>query len=496
MEHIAERSRFGGRAERSKTPAVTTRRPDPGGTLAVAAAGTLLVLVAFTTPLTTLAGTAAGLDAGPGAQAWVLSSMSLGAAAGLLSSGAIGDDYGRRRTFLAGALVLAGSSALCALAPNALVLVLARVLQGLGGAAVLACGLGLIGYAFPEGQARARATGVWGAALGAGVAVGPILAAGLDAVGGWRLPYAVTALAAAALAVAGRALLSESRAARARPVDVAGTLLIGLGLAALMAGLIEGRTGWNQLTVITLLALGLALVVAFVAVERRIAHPMLDLALLRRPDFLGATVAALASGAGVLALMSLVPTVLERGLDKGAVLAAVVLLAWSATSVVAALGARWLPVRMSPRAQLVAGLVGCAAGQFALVDLTPGSSIGRLLPGLLVAGAANGVLNAALGRQAVASVPADRTAMGSGANNTARYVGSGIGITIVTVLLTRSGAAPGAVGLLSGWNVAVLVTAGFSLLGALVVLLARERTAKPEPDPSGLAGPSRLRRGP
>jgi MFS family permease len=459
----------------------TTSRPDPGGTLAVGAAGTLLVLVAFTTPLTTLVSTAAGLGAGPGAQPWVLSSMNVGTAAGLLSSGAIGDDYGRRRTFLAETLLLAASSVLGALAPNALVLVLARILQGLGGAAMLACGLGLIGHAFPEGPGRVRATGVWGAALGAGVALGPILAAGLAALGGWRLAYGATAVAAAALAVAGRRLLSESRAARPRPVDVAGTLLIGLGLASFMAGLVEGRSGWNQLPVIALVALGLALVVAFVAVERRITYPMLDLALFGRPDFLGATVAALASGLGVLALMSLVPTVLERGLGEGAVLAAIVLLAWSATSVVSALGARRLPSWASPRTLLVAGLVGCAAGQLALVGLTPESSIGRLLPGLLVAGAANGILNAALGRQAVASVPADRSAMGSGANNTARYVGSGIGITIVTVLLTRSGAAPGAAGLLSGWNVAVLLTVGFSLVGALVVLLARERMAKPEP---------------
>jgi Major Facilitator Superfamily len=176
--------------------------------------------------------------------------------------------------------------------------------------------------------------------------------------------------------------------------------------------------------------------------------------------------------------------VLERALGEGAVLAAVVLLAWSATSVVTALGVRWLPARVSPRTLLVAGLVGCAAGQLALISLTPGSSIGRLLPGLLVAGAANGVLNAALGRQAVASVPADRAAMGSGANNTARYVGSGIGITIVTVLLTRSGAVPGAAGLLAGWNVAVLVTAGFSLLGALTVLFARDHPAGPKPNSS------------
>ena len=104
----------------------------------------------------------------------------------------------------------------------------------------------------------------------------------------------------------------------------------------------------------------------------------------------------------------------------------------------------------------------------------------------VVVGAANGVLNAALGRQAVTSVPAERAAMGSGANNTARYVGSAIGIAVVMVLVTHAGATSGAAGVVSGWNIAVLVTAAFSLLGALVVLLARERTARPEPDPSSL----------
>ena len=99
--------------------------------------------------------------------------------------------------------------------------------------------------------------------------------------------------------------------------------------------------------------------------------------------------------------------------------AAVVLLAWSAATAVTAVGARWLPV--TPRKLLIGGLIGCAAGQLSVYGLHPDSSILRLLPGLLLAGAANGILNAALGHQAVASVPADRSAMGSGANNTARY---------------------------------------------------------------------------
>src|SRR4051812_49794318 len=101
---------------------VATSEPPAGRTLAVAAAGTLLTLVAFTTPLATLPATAAGVHAGPGGQAWILSGMSVGCAAGLLSSGALGDDHGRRRTFLAGAVVLAVASLLGAAAPDAFVL--------------------------------------------------------------------------------------------------------------------------------------------------------------------------------------------------------------------------------------------------------------------------------------------------------------------------------------------------------------------------------------
>jgi MFS family permease len=268
-----------------------------GRTLAVAAAGTMLVLVAFTAPLATLSATAAGVHAGAGGQAWILSGMSVGCAAGLLSSGALGDDYGRRRTFLAGALLLAAGSVLGAVAPDAVVLVLARIIQGVGGAAIVACSLGLIGNAYPDGPARARATGIWGAALGAGVAVGPFLALGLQAIAGWRLAYLVTAVLAVLLTAAGRTVLAESRAARPRPVDVAGVVLLALGLSALLARLIEGRTGWTRPATLGLLLLGCVLVVGFARVEHRGRHPMLDLSLLRRRDFVGALAAALATGA-------------------------------------------------------------------------------------------------------------------------------------------------------------------------------------------------------
>src|SRR5947207_4247606 len=101
--------------------------PPDVATLAIASLATALVLIIFTIPLTTLTSTARTLGAGPGAQAWILSAMSVGAAAALLGSGVIGDDFGRRHTFVAGAVVLALASALGALAPNALLLIMARI---------------------------------------------------------------------------------------------------------------------------------------------------------------------------------------------------------------------------------------------------------------------------------------------------------------------------------------------------------------------------------
>jgi predicted MFS family arabinose efflux permease len=450
-----------------------------GRTLAVAAAGTLLVLVAFTTPLATLPATAAGVHAGTGAQAWILSGMSVGCAAGLLASGALGDDYGRRRTFLAGAAILAVGSLWGALAGNATLLALARIVQGLGGAAIVACSLGLIGAVYPDGPGRARATGMWGAALGAGVAAGPFLALGLQTITGWRSAYAITALLAAGLAVAGRAVLAESRATSRRPVDAVGTVLLALGVSALLAGLVEGRSGWTTPATLGLLVLGAVLVAGFAVAEHLGRHPMLDLGLLRRPDFTGALTAAFATGAGVLSITSYTPIVVEQGLAGSAMAGVSAMLAWSGLSAVTPLSARWLSGRIAPRGQLLAGLLGCAVGQLALLGLHPGASVVRLLPGLLVAGAANGVLNAALGRQAVASVPAERAAMGSGANNTARYVGSAFGLALVTLAVTHSGHDPAAV--LHGWNIAVLLTTAFTLAGALAVLFARHSATTHEP---------------
>jgi len=210
---------------------------------------------------------------------------------------------------------------------------------------------------------------------------------------------------------------------------------------------------------------------AFVQVERRTAAPMLDLGLFRHPPFVAATVAALATGGGIIALLSYLSGFVGLALHVPALGAAGLMLLWSVTSVVTALLARRIPARVSGRTQLAAGLLGVAVGQLGLWHLGPGDGWQRFVPGLLVAGVASGVLNAALGREAVASVPPGRGSVGSGANNTARYVGSALGVTVVSVIA----AAATPQGLVDGWNRAVLLTAAVSLVGALVVLAARVR---------------------
>ncbi|MGG7566629.1 MFS transporter [Rhodovulum sp. DZ06] len=397
-----------------------------------------------------------------------MSGMPLGAACGLLAAGAAGDSRGRRRVFLGGLWLTALASVGAALAPSGWALIAARVVQGLGSAGIMACGLGLLGLVY-DGPARARAAGVWAAGLGAGVAVGPILAGLVPGPDGWSGIHWICAAAAAGLATLARPRLPETPRLPAPP-DLAGAVLLMVGLGCLLSALTVLRSGGIG-PAAGLAAAGAALLGALAAVERRAPHPILRLDLFRRADFAGATLAAFASGAGVLALMSMVPTVLVRGLGETPLEAAAVLLAWSAVTAVAALGAGGLSFGLSPRMRVIAAMGGCTLGQLLLLLLVPGAGWAAALPGLLAAGVSNGLLNAALGHAAVQTVPPERQAMGSAANNTARYVGSAFGIELISLLT----AAPGQAALFDGWRWSVLACAGASLLGIAAMLALGRR---------------------
>lgn len=454
------------------TGARVTTGPRPAATLAVTSAATAVALMTYTAPMVTLPATAASLHTPLSAQAWLLNGTPLGLAALLLVAGSLADDYGRRRIFLAGTVALGITTALGALATSTWLFTLARVAQGAASAAILAASLGLLAHAFPAGPGRIRATGVWGAFVSGGIAVGPVLAGGLATQANWRWSY--VALGAAALMVAAFApsTLTESRAARGGRPDLAGALTLGLALVALVAALTLGRDGWLRTPVAALLVAAALLIAAFVAVERRSAAPMLDLTLLRQAPFLASSAGGFFTGFAVISLFSYLPTLLQQTLPMSAMATALLLTIWSGTSFLVALQARRLAGRVSPRHQLALGFALHAAAVLTMPAAVDAGPWLLLLPGLVISGAGSGFLNAALPLLAVTSVPADRAAMGSGANNTARYIGSAAGVALM-IAVSTSGGSPA-----HGAQVALVVSAGLGVAGAVVVLALRGRSGR------------------
>ncbi|MCX4981098.1 MFS transporter [Streptomyces sp. NBC_00572] len=442
----------------------------PGAALAVTAAATAVALMNYTAPMLTLPDMAAAFATPASAQAWLLNGTPLGLAVLLLVAGSLADAHGRRRVFLLGTLALGLTTALGAFAGSTATFTAARIAQGAASAAVLAGSLGLLAHAYPAGRDRIRATGVWGASVSAGIALGPLLAGALSLVD-WRLAYEVLGAAALVIATVGARLLrgdeATPKSSRARP-DIAGATALGLALAALLTALTLGRDGWLRPQVGLLLLASLALTALFVMVEHRSRTPMVDLALLRRPEFLASTLGALFTGLAVIGLFSVVPALLQGGAGMSPLGAAWLFVLWSGTAFVVALQARRLAGRLSAPYQLALGFVLSAAGVLALLGGLegPAGSWPRLLPGLLAAGAGSGLLNAALPRLAVDSVPPERAAMGSGANNTARYIGSSAGVALMLALATAG----------TGPDTAVLVSAALALTGAGITLaLGRRR---------------------
>jgi MFS family permease len=448
-------------------------KPTVRSLLAIAA-GTALVLITYVTPMATLSATAAGLRAGPGAQAWLLSSMSVGLAAGLLAAGVVGDNVGRRRVYLIGLGALAAGAFGCFIAREPVVFIAARVVEGLGGAAVLACGLAILANDFPDARRRTHATAVWGTSVGMGISLGALLSAVAGA-GRWREPYLAVGALALILLWPSVSRIGESRAASRRRLDGLGLTLFATAMVLLVCALTLGRNGVGVITVV-LASSGLAAFLAFVFAESRVQHPLIDPKLMRHSRFRAATIGSLTLGAGMIATASFVPTLAQVGLKSGLWTASLLVVAWSGTSVATAYLSRHIRVPMEGPMPIAVSLVAVAVGQALGYGIDSQSTPWRLVPSLVAAGVATGVLNALLGREAVASVEPDRAAMGSGANNTARYFGAAVGITLFAVIATHVGA-----DLVAGWNTAIVVSTVISLVGAGGVTIAGRASRMPAP---------------
>jgi EmrB/QacA subfamily drug resistance transporter len=452
-------------------------------TLLVVCLATGVLLLNVSAPSVTLPAVGGDLGADLSVLQWVVSGYSLALAATLLTAGTLADLVGRRRMFLGGLVGFAAASALCAAAPSALTLIAGRAVQGLAGAVLLSSSLALLAQDF-TGTARAGALGVWGATVAAAFAVGPLEGGLLTEALGWRAIFALdAAVALACLPVAVRRL-RESRDPDARRVDWRGTLTLSLGLFLGVFALTRGAVlGWGSGPILASAAGAALLLAAFVVVERREREPMLDLGLFAIPTFTGASLVVMVIAASTFGPFLYLTLFLLDGAGASPTAVGLELMPLSgAALVVSVLGGRAagvLPVRVA----LPAGQLLCAAGLLTMRGLEPTSPWTVLLPGLLVMGVGIGLANPTVTYAALGVVPATRSGMASGVNNTFRQVGIAIGIAALGALLPARIDDPAAFA--AALDRILLVSAGVAAVGAaLAVTLVRQRDFVVDPVPA------------
>ncbi len=397
-------------------------------TLVLISIATFMLLLDITVVNVALPDIQRDLDASLSSLQWVVDAYSLTLAAFLLTAGSLGDRLGRRRVFSLGFGIFTFASFLCGIAGDPTLLNLARGLQGVGGAAMFATSLALIGQEF-HGKDRATAFGVWGATVGGAVAIGPLVGGLITEHLGWEWIFFVNVpIGVLAIALTERKLANVA-AQDPAPIDLPGLATFSLGLFLLIFGLIRGNPeGWGSAVIVASLGGAAALLLAFVAIEARSAHPMLDLTLFRKPAFNGVSAVAFGLSAGMFALFLYLTIYMQGVLDYSPLETGLRFLPLTVLSFVASPIAGKLSDRIPIRVLLGVGLGAVGLGLLLMHGLSADSSISDLLPGFLIAGIGIGTANPGIGQAAIAVVPVEKAGMGSGINTTFRQVGIATGV--------------------------------------------------------------------
>jgi EmrB/QacA subfamily drug resistance transporter len=383
---------------------------------------------------------------------WVVDAYALTLASFLLTAGSLADIYGRRVLYLIGLVVFTGASALCGFATSTVMLQLSRGLQGIGGAIMFAVSLALLADAF-RGKDRGVAFGAWGAVTGLAVAIGPLLGGVLTSGISWRWIFFVNAPIGIAAVIIALAKVAESRAAQASRPDWLGFALFTVALSSLVYGLIESnQRSFTDGLVLGCLAAAAVLLAVFLIAERRSAHPMFDLRLLRLPTFSGGSVAAFGLSASIFSMLLYLVLYLQDILGYSPLATGARLMVISGGILVTSTVAGRLTSRVPARLLVGPGLIIIGVGLLLMRGLDAGSAWTHLIPGMIVGGVGVGIVNPPLASTAVGVVPPQQAGMASGINSTFRQVGIAIGIALLGTLfsndvkdevLTRTAAVPG-----------------------------------------------------
>ena len=370
--------------------------------------------------------------------AWVLTAYSIAFGSLLVIAGRTADRVGARRVFYVGLGVFSLGSALCALSPSVAFLIAGRIVQGSGAAAMLPASLSLLLAAYPNSR-RTQMVSLWGGIGALAVATGPTLGAALVTAGGWRWVFLVNLPVGALAYFLGRRVLVEgSRNTHHLSPDYLGAVLASGALATLVLAITQGpHWGWSSVKVVTSLVISVVLFVLFVRRCARHPEPVLDLTLFRARTFSVANVATLLYAMGFFAMLLGNILFLTSVWHYRIILAGLAVTPGPVVVACVAGPAGRLASRIGFRRVLLAGASIFTLGLlwYALrVGATPDYLTGWL-PATLLGGLGIGLTFPVLGASAVSSLRADRYAVGSAVNQTARQIGGAIGIALLVVLV-------------------------------------------------------------
>lgn len=369
---------------------------------------------------------------------WIMNAYTLAVTTVLMATGTLADRFGRRRVFVIGIALFGLTSLICGFAQSVPTLIVARLLQGASGGAMLICQVAVLSHQFNEGRERARAFSAWGIILGIGLGFGPIVGGMIVAVASWQWVFWVHALLTVVTLLLAFGGVQESRDPHAHTLDIAGIVTLSLavfGLVYFITQVSEIGVG-SPRAIFILVATALA-IAAFLCAERFSARPMFDFSVFRIPQFSGALMGSAGMNFSFWPFMIYLPIYFQIGLGYDSVHAGLALLAYTLpTLLFPPLGER-LVLRYGPGIAIPAGLFTIGLG-FMLMRYGSNAAhpgVLAMLPGCVIAGAGLGLTNTPVTNTTTGAVPVERAGMASGIDMSARMITLAINIALMGAIL-------------------------------------------------------------
>jgi EmrB/QacA subfamily drug resistance transporter len=410
---------------------------------------------------------------------WVVNAYTLTFGGFLLLGGRLADLLGRRRMFMLGLILFSVASFAGGIAQSEGWLLAARAVQGLGAAIVSPAALSIITTTFAEGAERNRALGIWGAVAGAGGAAGVLLGGILTSGLSWRWVLFVNVpIGLAAAALAPRTLIESRSESGATTLDLPGAVTVTAGLSLLVYAIVDAvNAGWGSTTTLLKIAGAVALLVAFLIIERRQRHPLMPLSIFRLRTLRGANIVGLLIGMSLFSMFFFISLYLQNVLHYSPIKTGISYLPLAIGIIVSAGAAAQLVTRLGFKTPLIAGLLLIAGGLlwFSQVPATGGSFAADVLGPSILAAFGLGFAFVPVTIAAVTGTKPHEAGLASGLINTAQQVGGALGLAILATIansrtqgLSHSGVHSASVALTKGFDRAFLVGAGFAVAGAIL----------------------------